>query len=316
MEPAQRETMTLRDFVSVPAGTFPDAARDKKPSGSSVKIESGMSAARLPTDADKPAKELAKEPVKEPIAKPTILRATPLVTPLSLEDDSINKVPPISIRTGQSGASDYSVSPSQISSSVAEHSHPERKRSKKKEGAAPLALVLDAPALTLWTKFGLPTWARPLFYAFVFSALMLSLWAQTTIYFRDSLAYHYPETKLFLTQSCKILNCRVNPYQDINAVIIEASDLFSAPDQPQRLTLTATVRNRNDGVVAYPDLQLDFTNAQNRVVGRRYFTSKDYLVDQQVIDRGLSGNSDVVINLSMESALDDASGYRLSLVYL
>jgi Protein of unknown function (DUF3426). len=323
MGPAEVETMTLRDFVPVKEEAEQTEAIEKvEPPTAAAHLLADLESQKQSDGEETPIKEKAIEakPAEEKSAeeKPAKKKADPSdnVTLVLVEDtvSRLSQMAAASTHTAPSiitGAS----SPSTTSSRSRSRSRSGKKTRRSKSDPTPMALVLDSDTPGLWKKLGLPSWARPVFYGVALSLLAIGLWAQIVLYFHDSLAYQYPGLKPFLTASCDILNCRIEPYHDLDALTIESSELHSVPEHPNRLALTATIRNRGKQAVAYPMLQLELTDLQDQVSGRRYFAPDLYLGDDSVIARGLDGNRDATFTLLLESHLNTASGYRLSLVY-
>ncbi len=282
MAPVETNTMTLRDFITTKEE--PDIAVSQG--------ELKTPAAHLLADFE--SKKSAEE-VEEKRAEKQPKQKTPEKAVLTLSENTIEK---------SSRISQQALLPNGVT-----------KPSKRRDSPTPMALVLDSDTPKLWRKLGLPKWVPPVFYGLGLSILVVGLWAQTVLYFHDALAYQYPDFRSFLAASCGILDCQIEPYHDLNVLAIESSELHSLPEQPQRLALTATIRNRGKQPVAYPLLQFELTDAQDKVSGRRYFAPDVYLDDASRIAQGLGGNHDTTFTLQLESHLDAASGYRLSLVY-
>ncbi|MDR0251395.1 MAG: zinc-ribbon domain-containing protein [Burkholderiales bacterium] len=191
----------------------------------------------------------------------------------------------------------------------------QRRKASRKEGPSPLTLVLDpAQKPTVWQRLHLPFWCRPLFYLISLPGLATLLAAQAVFFLHDELASAYPKLTPALSQGCRWLHCEIKPLQNLNALTIEASDLQSDPNDVQQLLLTVTLRNRSNKPVAYPNLSLELTDSQDRLMARRFFSPDVYLVRPADANIGAPAARDLVLRLLLRPDFA-ASGYRLSLVY-
>jgi predicted Zn finger-like uncharacterized protein len=185
----------------------------------------------------------------------------------------------------------------------------------RKSRPSPLELVLDpAQKPSIWQRLHLPRWCRPLFYLISLSGLTVLLAAQATFFRHDELASAYPILTPALSQGCRWLHCEIKPLQNLNALMIEASDLQSYSHDAQQLLLTVTVRNRSDKPVALPSLSLELTDERGKLLVRQLFAPEMYLIRAADINIGVPASRDLVLRLLLRSGVT-ASGYRLSLVY-
>jgi hypothetical protein len=189
------------------------------------------------------------------------------------------------------------------------------KKPRKSSDPSPLALVLDpAQKPSIWQRLRLPFWCRPLFYLISLPALTVLLAGQMTFFQHDELANAYPKLMPVLSKGCHWLRCEIKPLQNLNALMIEASDLQSYSPDAQQLLLTVTLRNRSDKPVALPSLSLELTDEHGKLLSRQLFAPEMYLARAADINTGVPASRDVVLRLLLRSSVT-ASGYRLALVY-
>jgi hypothetical protein len=99
------------------------------------------------------------------------------------------------------------------------------------------------------------------------------------------------------------------------AVLIEASDLqLVDPARPDRIQLTATLRNHAGHDVAYPALDLVLTNATDHTLARRIFLPADYLGSNRDPHAGLTANAELTVRLTLDTGNLGAAGFRLALL--
>ncbi len=112
-----------------------------------------------------------------------------------------------------------------------------------------------------------------------------------------------------LLQACARLNCRVDDYRDIDALVVESSDL--TPMSGAALyRLSLTLRNRATVEVAAPALDLAVTDAQGRQIARRMLTMPDLGLPLRTLRPG----SELPITAPL--AIDgQVSGYTVEIFY-
>jgi len=159
------------------------------------------------------------------------------------------------------------------------------------------------------------TWPRTALYAAALPLLVVALALQALIHFRDIVAARWPAAKPLLARMCEPLGCAIRPLRDIAGLSIDASDLQADPAHRGLLILTATLRNRAQIALAYPDLELTLTDAGDRVVVRRVLTPADYAGGTANFTTGFPGNSEFVVKAFIDASATTQAGYRLYLYY-
>lgn len=287
MTPMQHETMTLRDSVSAPEGSFTaippvaDTGKSVRPLLPESQTGGDHSSISLRVITREDGRETARESARAAPLRDTQPPA-PAAASLALEDD-LEDLP--------------------------------RRKKARKSKPSPMALVLEPTQKpTLWQRLHLPSWCRPLFYLVSLPCLTVLLLAQATLSLHDELVSTVPALKPALSAGCRWLHCEIHPLQDLDALSIPASDLQYDPQNAQQLLLAITLHNRSDRSVAYPRLSLELTDARDQMRARLIFTPENYLQPTVDANTGFPASSDLALRLLLRSSLP-ASGYRLSLVY-
>ncbi len=155
---------------------------------------------------------------------------------------------------------------------------------------------------------------RPLLMAA--TVLLAALLAAQAIYFyRGEIAARNSWARQVLTDACVQAGCAVSLPQNTKAVVIEASDLQVVdPAQPNRIQLTATLRNHASHDVAYPALDLVLTNVNDHTLVRRIFLPVEYLGAGRDTATGISANAELTIRLAMDTGNLGAAGFRLAVL--
>jgi predicted Zn finger-like uncharacterized protein len=147
------------------------------------------------------------------------------------------------------------------------------------------------------------------------SILTILLLAQSTYFFRVSLAAHMPALKPTLQAYCRLLHCSVPLPENLDLISMESSSLDADPVKANQITLNALLRNRAGYPLAYPMLALTLNDTQDKPLSRRTFLPSEYLpADQRELD-GLLNNQELNIKLPLRVVNLKPSGYRLELFY-
>ncbi len=145
--------------------------------------------------------------------------------------------------------------------------------------------------------------------------LLTALAAQGIYFYRGEIAARHPLARQWLTAACAEAGCTVPLPQYPKAIVIEASDLQTLdPARPDRIQLTATLRNHAGHDVAYPALDLVLTNASDHTLARRIFLPAEYLGRGQDAYAGFTANAELTVRLALETGDLGAAGFRLTVL--
>ncbi len=194
------------------------------------------------------------------------------------------------------------------------------------EGEAPAAPPVEAPAGNPFMQEDVQEGAeageampangrrRPwLLAASVLLALVLG--AQAVYFYRGDIAARHPLARQWLNAACARMACTVPLPQLPKSVLIEASDLqLVDPARPERIQLTATLRNHAGHAVGYPALDLVLTNANDHTLARRIFLPVEYLGSGRDPHGGLAANAELTVRLALDTGNLGAAGFRLAVL--
>ena len=129
---------------------------------------------------------------------------------------------------------------------------------------------------------------------------------------RDWLAARAPQLAPALQALCAPLGCRVQPYRQLEAIVIDSSAFNRAGAGSFRFSVT--LRNAADLPVASPALELTLTDAQDQPLLRRVVTAAELGAPPALPARGeFSGASTLTVG---DAASPGAVvGYRLTAFY-
>jgi predicted Zn finger-like uncharacterized protein len=157
-------------------------------------------------------------------------------------------------------------------------------------------------------------WRRPfvrIALALVSLMLAAALLLQLAYQDRDRLALAEPELRPVLERMCELLQCRLGPPRQIDALVIESSGFNRVRSDTYRLAFT--LRNTAPVQVAAPAMELTITDAQEQTVARRVIMPAE-LGAGEVLPPG--GESSRTVGLVLDTAGGArVAGYRLLAFY-
>ncbi|MET4579202.1 zinc-ribbon and DUF3426 domain-containing protein [Ottowia thiooxydans] len=168
------------------------------------------------------------------------------------------------------------------------------------------SFVRDARRKAFWRSRGVR--------AFVWLAVALAavgLGLSWTIDQRDWLAAREPRLAPLLGQICVPVGCTIEPYRNLNAIVIDGSSFQRGAANVFQLGFT--LRNEDDVPVAMPSLQIALTDAQDQVIERRALRAQDFSSSRTLPAHGeFSGTSALTVDSPDPSTI---VGYRLVAFY-
>lgn len=138
---------------------------------------------------------------------------------------------------------------------------------------------------------------------------------QGLFFYRSEVAARHPLARQWLGEICAAAGCTVSLPQRPQSILIEASDLQVAdPANPNRIQLTATLRNHAGHDVGYPALDLVLTNVNDHTLARRIFLPAEYVEAGRDLHAGLAANAEMTVRLALDTGNLGAAGFRLAVL--
>ncbi|HBA34703.1 MAG TPA: hypothetical protein DCZ12_11280 [Gammaproteobacteria bacterium] len=120
------------------------------------------------------------------------------------------------------------------------------------------------------------TTSKPLFlWKTTFVVAFVCLVAQLTYHFKDTLASN-PQLRPMLQQLCEYTGCELQPLRDLNAIKLVKRNIYSHPNAPGILIISATFINRAPFSQPYPKILISMANLQGTPVAERIFSPGEY----------------------------------------
>lgn len=143
--------------------------------------------------------------------------------------------------------------------------------------------------------------------------LALLLAAQGVTTFRNILAARYPALKPALAAACVPLRCTIELPAQIEAMVIEASDLQTIGGNT--FLLTTLLRNESGLTQTWPYIELELTDANKNVLVRRVFTPPQYLPPGAVPAKGFAAHAEQPVKIHFELKQLKASDFKVAVFY-
>jgi predicted Zn finger-like uncharacterized protein len=143
--------------------------------------------------------------------------------------------------------------------------------------------------------------------------LLVLLGGQYAWYGKDVLAQD-ATVRPYYTLVCGYLGCGLPVYRNRRA--IEATDLLvrSRQNNPPVLIVDAIIKNSAAFQQVFPDLELQFTNAENQIIASRRFRPTDYLAGEMIGLRYFPAYTEVRLSLEIVDPGDKALGYSMAIM--
>jgi predicted Zn finger-like uncharacterized protein len=143
--------------------------------------------------------------------------------------------------------------------------------------------------------------------------LALLLAAQLVLEYRNVLAARYPGARPVLNAGCAVLRCRLGLPAQIENLSIETGELSTLG--VDTYSLNTLLRNQGSLVQAWPSIQLELTDANDKPLLRRVFGPADYLPRGVPAAAGFAARSEQPVRLNFALAGLKPSGYHIAVFY-
>jgi predicted Zn finger-like uncharacterized protein len=143
--------------------------------------------------------------------------------------------------------------------------------------------------------------------------LALLLAAQLVTGFRNVLAARYPGARPVLNAGCAVLRCRIGLPTQIENLAIETGELSTLG--VDTYSLNTLLRNQGSLVQAWPSIQLELTDANDKPLLRRVFGPAEYLPQGVSSAAGFGARSEQPVRLNFALTGLKPSSYHMIVFY-
>ena len=145
---------------------------------------------------------------------------------------------------------------------------------------------------------------------------LAALLGQLAYHYRTEIATLLPQTRAFLAEGCRLLDCELRLPRRPDLLSIESSDLQADNRRESLIVLNAVIRNRAPFAQEHPSLELTLTDAGDKPLLRRVLRPEDYLArPREGLAPGIAPGGESVLRVHFDTGGLRATGYRLYLFY-
>lgn len=123
-----------------------------------------------------------------------------------------------------------------------------------------------------------PSSRKLLYFSLLILGLVLAL--QLLYTFRDTLLSH-PAASGFKQSLCQVISCNTDAQRDVEQIKMLSHNVYSHPNSPQTLIISASIQNNAPFAQAYPIVEVSFLDKKSSVVALSRFTPAEYLGSEQ-----------------------------------
>lgn len=139
---------------------------------------------------------------------------------------------------------------------------------------------------------------------------------QLAHYYRTEVATLVPQTRPYLVEACRVLDCELRLPRRPDLLNIESSDLQADKRRESLIVLNAVIRNRAPFAQEHPALELTLTDSGEKPLVRRVLRPEDYLGrSREALAPGILPGGESVLRVQLDTGAVRATGYRLYLFY-
>jgi predicted Zn finger-like uncharacterized protein len=144
-----------------------------------------------------------------------------------------------------------------------------------------------------------------------------ALFGQLAHYYRTEIATLMPQTRPFLEEGCRLLDCELRLPRRPDLLSIESSDLQADSRRDSLIVLNAVIRNRAPFAQEHPALELTLTDAADKALVRRVLRPPEYMqaAAREQLAQGIGPGGEAVVRVHFDTRGVRATGYRLYLFY-
>lgn len=144
---------------------------------------------------------------------------------------------------------------------------------------------------------------------------LLVLLAQSVFVFRNELSQEFPALRPKLIVLCEHLNCTLPLPREAQLLRSEYSELTFIPNSPTLIQLNATLRNLAPFAQELPKLEVTLTDENEKVIVRKIFTAKQYMVQNERAQNSIEANEEIRAFLQLDLGSLHSTGYSLYWFY-
>lgn len=171
-----------------------------------------------------------------------------------------------------------------------------------------VSFVRQARRRAFWRR----PWVRALL-VLLLLGLSALLAAQVGLQQRERLVAQWPQLRPVLEPLCELQGCRLGPWRQIDALVIDSSGFTRLRAETYRLTVV--LNNQAALPVAMPHMELTLTDTQDQALVRRVLSPRDLGSSADTLAAGAEWNGAATLSVAVPASVGRVAGYRLLAFY-
>jgi hypothetical protein len=132
------------------------------------------------------------------------------------------------------------------------------------------------------------------------------------LYHERARLYEYPWLADWVVRTCAYLGCEVPPQRALDRIRLVERKVYSLPQRPGVVMVTATLVNRAPFAQPYPLMQLSFTDLQGRVVASHRLAPHQYLRRAPAAGALMPPNAHIAVQAEMPDPGKAATAFQFA----
>ena len=186
----------------------------------------------------------------------------------------------------------------------------------KKQDETDLSFVRIAKNKAFWKRRSVITSLRTACFG-----LAGLLFFQVVFSQRNHIAAANPGLKTTFASLCQTIDCKIEPFKNIDAFKIDSSSFQKAPAaagdvaQTDIFALKITLKNNSDIPLAMPTIELTLTDTNDKPVLRRVLSTQDLGFNADTLTANGDWSGAITVAVSPSASMAPITGYRVLLFY-
>jgi len=152
-------------------------------------------------------------------------------------------------------------------------------------------------------------------WALLIGVLVIGLLGQF-VYFKRADLNKYATGRMAVDAVCSAISsfksCETAPQRDLQAIELVERDVRPHPSTKGALLVTATIRNKAEFTQPYPELELSFSDINQKLLAQRKFKAEEYLAPELNIGAGMKPSLPIRVQIELVDPGPEAVNFEFN----
>jgi len=152
-------------------------------------------------------------------------------------------------------------------------------------------------------------------WALLIGVLVIGLLGQF-VYFKRADLNKYATGRIAVDAVCSAISsfksCETAPQRDLQAIELVERDVRPHPSTKGALLVTATIRNKAEFAQPYPELELSFSDINQKLLAQRKFKAEEYLAPELDIGAGMKPSLPIRVQIELVDPGPEAVNFEFN----